>query len=52
MKYSDSDKKFLDYVRSELGDYPKNQTKVFYYIKIVGIFVELGVHQLKLVGKS
>lgn len=29
-KYSDSDRKFLDYVRSELGDDPNSQTKVFY----------------------
>lgn len=29
-KYSDSDKKFLDYVRSELGESAKNQTKIFY----------------------
>lgn len=28
--YSDSDRKFLDYVRFELGDDPKRQTKVFY----------------------
>lgn len=29
-KYSDPGKKYLDYVRSELGDDPKNQTKVYF----------------------
>lgn len=28
-KYSKSDRKFLDYVKSELGNSPKTQTKVF-----------------------
>lgn len=28
-KYSDSDRKFLDYIRSELGDDPRSHTKIF-----------------------
>lgn len=28
-RYSDSDRKFLDYIRSELGDNLKTQSKIF-----------------------
>lgn len=29
IKYSDSNRKFLDFVRNELGDDPRSKTKVF-----------------------